>query len=199
MRDRRGDQPGIDLDDRTLVDIGDHSMCPQSGPHVLSRRLDDFGGLDPPRLRRDGPGLDPGHVDDVLEEPLQPSGLAADDLHLVVTVGFRHSLGAQVVGCHREGGQRRPQVVAERREQRGAKFGALSDDLRIPALVQKLLPFNRNGGDAGDRVTRPGLERFAFEREETNRDRPRRRGTSQIRSPATSAPSRALSSVRASI
>ena len=71
MSQRGRREAGVDLHDRRRVldlqrSIGERLF----GLHPS--RVDDFGHRHPLPGRRDGPGLDAGHVQDVLEQSAQP-------------------------------------------------------------------------------------------------------------------------------
>ena len=68
-------------------------------------------------------------------------------------------IAAQVFNGHPDRGQRRPQVVAQRCEQRRRKIGLLSGKLRRIPLGQKLRPLDRDRHDAGNGVERADVER----------------------------------------
>ena len=68
-------------------------------------------------------------------------------------------IAAQVFDGQPDRRQWRPQVMAQRREQRRRKIRLLSDELRRIALGQELRPFDRDRHDAGDRVERADVER----------------------------------------
>ena len=66
-------------------------------------------------------------------------------------------------------GQRRPQVVAERRQQRGLQLLALPRQLAGLALLEKLRAFDGDRDDAGQRIERAGLDRTAGRGEQADR------------------------------
>ena len=66
-----------------------------------------------------------------------------------------------VAGGDADGGQRRAQIVPERRQQRGLQLFALPGQLAGLALLEKLRALDRDRHDAGQGVERAGLDRTA--------------------------------------
>ena len=100
-------------------------------------RVDHLGRLHPLGLGVDRLGLDPRHVDDVLEQPVQADQLSPEDLGLFPAAVLVQPRRAQVVGRHGGSGERRLQIVAERRQQRRLQFGVAPDRFGLATLFEQ--------------------------------------------------------------
>ena len=90
---------------------------------ALQGASDDLGEIVRGPVRGDGAGLEPGHVEQVGDEAVQPFRLSEDGGEEVCAGLLVQVVGkiAQRAGRPDDGGQRRAQVVGDRREQRLAQ------------------------------------------------------------------------------
>ena len=92
------------------------------------------------------------HVQQVADERVQPVGVVVDRGHQRRLVGLAplHVGLAQAAGAGLDRGQRRAQVMADRRQQRGAHPVALGQRLGLRGLGPQPLPVQRRGGLGGE-------------------------------------------------
>ena len=107
----------------------------------------------------DRAGVDAGHLEDVLEQPRQPLDFRQDQVALLEPFVGGQRRRLDVARGDADGRERRPQVVPERREQRGLQLLALARQLGRLALLEKLRALDRDRDDAAERVERAGLDR----------------------------------------
>ena len=93
--------------------------------------------------------------------------LGETGLQLAALFGQRRVL--EVAHGHADGGQRRPQIVADRGEQRRGKVGALPDQLRLLALAEQLGAFDGHRREPGHRVEGARVERVGADCEQPDR------------------------------
>ena len=130
MRQRGGSKPWIELDRHVVVDDDVNLMGPQHVLHLLARGGDDLRRMGPSRVLGDGARVDAGHIEDVLEQPRQSRRLGQDQVALLQTLGVGQLGPLEVARRDADGRQRRPQVVAERRQQRRLQLLALAGRAR---------------------------------------------------------------------
>ena len=89
-------------------------------------------------LRAHRSGIDPRHVENRVEQARQTVDLPGRDPCLIAAL-FRREFGrVEIADGGTDCGQRRPQVVTERRQQRGRQLGALARQLGFGALVEEV-------------------------------------------------------------
>ena len=125
--------------------------------------------MGPANLLAHRAGVDPRHFQDVLKQPPQALRFRENELTLAEPILGRQLRGQEIAGGNRDGGQRRAQVVTDRREQRGLQLFALPRQLTRLALLEQVRPLDRNRDDAGERVQRPGFDRAPCRRENPDR------------------------------
>ena len=139
---------------QVVVDVEAHAVRTRDRPEPAHRVLHEVGDVDALGLDLERAGADPAQLERVAHEPFQPFGLVGDRLEqLAPFLGLdarpRRQQRARR-GLHR--GQRRAQVVADRREEPGALAPDLGDEARLAHLLLQPQPV-----DAG---REPGDERF---------------------------------------
>ena len=137
--------------------------------HLVARRRDDLRRMRPSRLGGDRAGIDPRHLEDVLEQPRQPFDFGQNQVALLQPLvgGQRRRLDVGRGDANRR--ERRAQIVAERRQQRRLQLLALPRQLARLALLEKLRALDRDRHDAAERVERAGFDRPAGGREQADR------------------------------
>ena len=143
-------------------------MAVERVPDVSDGGVDDVGRVDPLALDADRLGVDARHVENVLEQARQPIELGDRCARLRAPL-LRRQVAAQVLHRDSDRGQRRSQVVTERRQQRAGQIGLLPYERRGVALGQELRPLDGNGDDAGDGVEGADVERRRRCREQPDR------------------------------
>ena len=127
----------------------------------------------------DRAGVDARHLEDVLEQARQPVDLGEDQVALLAPLLLVGPRGLEVARRDPDRGQRRPQIVAERGEQRRLQRLALAREIGRLALVEELRPLDRDRGEAGDGVERRRL-RSAGRRPPAGRSAGRRAAAARI-------------------
>ena len=126
-------------------------------PDVCDGGIDHVGGGDPLPVDLDRGRVDARHVEDVLEQARQPVELGDGRAGLRATLVGRQ-VAAQVLDGHPDDGQRCPEVVAQRRQQRRRQIRLLPDEVGRVTFRQELGPFDRDGDDARDGVEGADIE-----------------------------------------
>ena len=156
-------------------------------------RIDHVRRRDPVALHFDRGGIDARHVEEACEQVGQAAQFCRGGIRLGAPA-FDRQLVAKVLDRRADHGQRRLQIVAERRQQRRCQLAALSRQRRGFMLLQQLRPLNRSplallrrrkevaANDGGDEkcderhpVVRVGDREGADRREEKVIERQRRR------------------------
>ena len=128
------DEDRVDVEDRHVG--RDLHLDLQGGErprHLLERPADDLAQIDPFAVRLQRAVAEPGHVEQVLDEAVQPLALLEDGLHELRAVG----IGQRAVTARQPGrraddrDQRRTQIVRHRREQRRAQALGLGQQPRL--------------------------------------------------------------------
>ena len=143
MRQGDGGDAGIDLDFGLGVGIHLQRMAVQRVPDVSGCRIDDVGRRHPLALDVNRRRVDARHVEDVLEETIQPVQLHDGGACLSGVFAGRQ-MTAQVLDRDANRRERRLQVVAERREQRRREIRLLPHQFRGFAFAEELRPLDRN-------------------------------------------------------
>jgi hypothetical protein len=113
-------------------------MSGQCVLNLLVRRRDDLRGMGPARFGLHGPFVDADHFEHVIEESRQPLHFGHHEVGLLLSIGLGEPRPSQVSGSDPDCGERRTQVVANRREQRRLQLLALAAQLGFPALFEQL-------------------------------------------------------------
>src|SRR5262249_23623361 len=133
------------------------------------RRLDDVGWRGPLALRADAARFDAGHVQDLLEQPVQSLELAHGEPGLLLALWLRQRRVQDVAQGHADSRERSAEIVTERTEQCRRQLGTLARELCLTALLEELRALDRDCRDAGDGVERAGLEIASADCQETTR------------------------------
>ena len=134
------------------------SMAGERVRHLLPRRGDELRRIDPSRGAGDGAGVDARHLENVLEQARQPLDLGEHQIALLAPLVLAQPRRLQIARGDADRGQRRPQVVAERGEERRLQLLALARELRRLPLLEKLRALDRDRRDAGERIEGPRLD-----------------------------------------
>ena len=184
--ERRGGQPRIEPHRHVRIDLRPQLVPAQRVLDLVARRGDDLGRMRPPRFGGDGAGIDARHLEDILEQPGQALDLGQDQIALFPAVLGRQRRRLEFAGGDADRGERRPQIVSERGEQRGLQLLALPRQLARLALLEKLRALDRDRDDAAERVERAGLDGRPAAASSPIGLVPTRSGTSRIVRPSTS-------------
>ena len=132
---------------------------PGGGPGPAHHRAHHLGdrALDQPRVQR--PGLDAGHVEQVVDQPGEPVGLGVDGGQELVPLGVAPAdlPVEQARGRRLDRGQRGAQVVGDRVEQGGAQPVGLLQGHRPVALLLLLALLDGQRGLVGEGGQDPAL------------------------------------------
>jgi hypothetical protein len=97
MGKRSGRQEGIKLDQDIRVDMEIEAVAAKGDIDLVAGRFDHLGGMHPARLRRNGPGVDPRHLQNVLEQPMKPLDFRENQIALFTTLGICEPRGLKIV------------------------------------------------------------------------------------------------------
>ena len=159
VRQRRRGQPRIDAHRLVTADGDVHGMPPQRPADLIA-----CGGR---RFPTDGSGAaalatPPASIRAISRMFSNSRSRRSTSTWMTSVCSARSpgdSAAAQVGSGDANRGERRPQVVAERRQQRRLQLLALPGELGGLALLEKARPLDANGDDAGQRVEGAGLHR----------------------------------------
>ena len=122
------------------------------------RRVDDVGGVTHWRSTRIAAASMRAMSRMSWKSRVRRSSSAARDVGLRLRAR-RRQVAAQVLDGDADRRQRRPQIVAERGQQRRREVGLLPHELGGIALAEELRAFDGDRDDAADRVERADVER----------------------------------------
>jgi len=172
MGQGRGGQPRIDPHRHIGIERKVDVAALQGLLDVIACGGHDLGGMCPPRLGGNRPGVDARHLEDVLEQARQPLDFRPDHLALLEPLLTGQFGLTEIARCHPNRGQRRPQIVAQRRQQGRLELLALARQLAGLALLQQLGALESDGHYPRQRIQRPRLDGPTRGGEHANRLRP---------------------------
>ncbi len=149
----------VDQHRRQLLGHVHVDPLPGRGPGPAHHRADHLGDRALDQLGVERPGLDAGHVEQVVDQPGQPVGLGVDGGQELVPLGVAPAdLPVEQAGGRRlDRGQRGAQVVGDRVEQGGAQPVGLLQGQGPVALLLLLAPLHGQGGLVGEGGQDPPL------------------------------------------
>ena len=165
-------------------------MILQERRGAAQRRRDEVADFDDLALGHDGAGVEPGHVQEVADEAVEPLGLAqrrAEKLvarRLVVAVAVAPEAGQRAD----DGGERRAQIVRHRGQHGRAQPLALGAQAGLVDILGQGQPLDGDGGLVADGLEQPalrGAELVArLERQHTDHADPGAAGADRHEQPA---------------
>ena len=158
VRQRARRQARIDPHETIRFDIGRERVPVQRVSDLFAGGFDDLRRIDPAEVRADRTGIDARHLQDVLEQAIQAFDFRHDQRALLAPLLVVRPRRLEIRRGHANGRQRRPEIVGDRREQRGLELLAAPRQLRRLPLLEKLRALDRNRRHAPERVERPGFD-----------------------------------------
>ena len=150
----------VDVDHRQVVREVDGDVVAGEHPAgALQGAADDLGEIVRGPVRGDGAGLEPGHVEQIGDEAIQPLGFGEDGGE-EVGAGFLVQVVGEVAqrpGRPDDGGERRAQVVGDRGEQRLAQAVGLGGAHGALDVLHQVDPLDGDSRLVGERVEQAAL------------------------------------------
>ena len=178
VRERGRGQPGIESH-RMSGSIDDVDRVVTSVCSTCSRAAATISEGWAQRIRWHRAGVDPRHLEDVLEQARQPLGFCEDQIALLAPLARRQAPAPEVAGGDANRRQRRAQVVRQRGEERRLQLLARAGQLAAFRSSRSCARSMAMRNDAGQRVERAGLDRPPGRRQQADRLRADRSGTSR--------------------
>ena len=121
-------------------------MIAQRVFNATLRGFDNLERVHPLPLGRDGARVDASHLENDVEQALQPLHFGEDDVRLLAALRYGEPRRVQIAGGDANGRQRRSQIVRQRRQQRRFQFGAALREFGLLPLLHELCTLNGQRG-----------------------------------------------------